>query len=388
VSSRRIAAARDELADGRPALAGRRATGAIVALHELMRADCAAGPLKHRDSRDSTEGNTGHLSTRAALRFRRPTLNVKAASAHSLLVILALFFGGCGERSRNVIEVVTRGGATFTVVEPQANYERVCMDGQYPLNGDPDTQGLRATSADADNPDKPHSHDEIPWAAIDAISFAEPTGDISKDLGGSFCPGRPISIAATIHLKGGATQSKNLIDTTDLGIRGKNERGTVVIPIREIASLKTIADQNWPWAKAGDHLITNSELPTLRVTTTSGATREFWAPSTGINNNKYYGKYILSPPDHTPDGLPALIAGARAAIPWNMIKQVDIAGNRLPLPGQTQARLAAHIVYADGHGEDVGVADGGVVTTKNGGDSIDFRDIVHIELAPSSMSNR
>jgi hypothetical protein len=308
-------------------------------------------------------------------------LNAKAASTRSFLLILALLCGSCGERSRTVIEIVTRGGATFLVVEPQANYERVCIDGQYSPNGDPDTQGLRAISADGNDTQRSHSYDEIPWAAIDAISFAEPGGDISEE-GGDFCPGQPIWIAATVHLKSGAMQHKNLIDTTDLGIRGKNERGQVVIPIREIARLKTIADQNWSWAQTRDHPLTNSELPTLLVTTTSGATREFWAPATSLNHDKYYGRYTLRPPDHTPDGFPALIAGARAAIPWNMIKQVDIAGDRLPPPGKTQAELTAHIVYADGHSEDVHVADGGIGTTKNGGDDIAFRDVVHIELAP------
>lgn len=309
-------------------------------------------------------------------------LSAKYASARYLLLTLTLLLGNCGEHSRHVIEIVTRGGGTFIVVEPEANYERVCTDGQYSLNGDPDKQGLRAISADADNKERSHSYDEIPWVAIDAISFVEPIGEISKDLGSDFCPGLPVSIAATVHLKSGVTQSNNLIDTTDLGIRGKSERGTVVIPIREIASLKTVKDQNWSWAKADDHLITNDELPTLLVTTTSGVTHEFWAPVTSVTHDKYYGNYTLRPPDHTPEGLPALIAGARAAIPWNAIRQVEIAGNRLPLPGQSQIKLTAHIVYADGHSENVDVADGGISTTKNGGDSIAFRDIVHIELAP------
>jgi hypothetical protein len=301
----------------------------------------------------------------------------KPASARGFLLILALLCGSCGERSRTVIEIVTRAGATFIVVEPQANYERVCIDGQYSLKGDPDTQGLRAVAAGGDDTQRAHAYDEIPWTTIDAISFAEPEGDI-----GDFCPGQPISIAATVHLKSGAMQRKSLVDTTDLGIRGRNERGDVVIPIREIDRLKTIADQSWSWAQTADHPIKNSDLPTLLVTTTSGATREFWAPATSATDDKYHGRYTLTPPNHTPDAFPALIAGARAAIPWSTIKQVDIAGDRLPRPGQTHAQLTAHIVYADGHSEDVGVADGELSTTKDGGDSIELRDVIHIELAP------
>jgi hypothetical protein len=83
------------------------------------------------------------------MRFRQLTLNAKPARPPCLLLIISPLLGSCGERSRTVIEIVTRGGATFILVEPQANYERVCMDGQYSLNGDPDKQGLRAIAADA-----------------------------------------------------------------------------------------------------------------------------------------------------------------------------------------------------------------------------------------------
>jgi hypothetical protein len=304
-----------------------------------------------------------------------------AASARGLLLILALSCAGCGERSRTVIEVVTRGGATFVVVDPQANYERICSDGMYSPRGDPDTQGLRAIPPEGDDTPRSHSYDEIPWTVIEAISFAEPMGDIS-DSGGYFCPGLPLSVAATLHLRSGAMQHKNLVDTTDLGIRGKNERGDVVIPIREIARLKTIADQKWSWSLIRDHPLTNSELPTLLVTTTSGATREFWAPGTSVVHDKSYGRYTLRTLNHTPDAFPALIAGARAAIPWSTIKQIDIAGDRVPRAGQSEPDLTAHIVYADGHSEDVGVDDGGLSTTKNGGDSVELRDVVRIELAP------
>ena len=309
------------------------------------------------------------------------------AIAKGLLLASMLSLGSCGEDPRIVTEIVTREGATFIVVEPEANYERVCNDGQYPLSGDPDKQGLRTIPADADNKERTHSYDEIPWATINSISFAEPIGDLGKE-GGEFCSG-PVSIAATIHLKNGVTQNNNLVDTTDLGITGKSERGKIVIAIREIANLRMVANQNWSWAKSDNRVITNDDLPTLLVTTTDGRTREFWAPTSSVTHDKYYGNYTLRAPDHTPPGLPALIAGARIAIPWNSISQVEIAGNRLPLAGQSEIKLAAHLVYADGHSENVGVPDNsGFSTTAKGGESIEFRDIVRIELAPKTLTNR
>ncbi len=141
------------------------------------------------------------------------------------------------------MEIITREGATFIVVDAEANYERVCRDGSYSLSGDPDKLGLRAVSVNKEG----SSYNEIPWATISSISFAEPLGDLGKE-GGEFCSG-PVSIAATVHLKSDVTQNNNLVDTTDLGIEGKSERGKIVIPIREIASLRMITDQNWSWAK-------------------------------------------------------------------------------------------------------------------------------------------
>lgn len=302
------------------------------------------------------------------------------AAALPLAAALALLLGNCGGQSRTAVEIVTREGATFIVVEPEANYERVCQDGSYSLSGDPDKLGLRAVSINKDGP----SYNEVPWATINSISFAEPIGDLGKE-GGEFCSG-PVSIAATVHLTSGVTQTNNLIDTTDLGIGGKSERGKLVIPIREIASLKMIGDLNWPWAKSDNHFITNDELPTLLVTTIDGRTREFWAPTTSVTRNKYYGNYTLRAPDHTPPGLPALIAGANIAIPWNSIRQVEIVGNRRPLPGQGKTKLAAHLIYADGHSENVHIPDSGFSTTANGGDSIELYDIARIELATKTRA--
>ncbi len=294
-----------------------------------------------------------------------------------LLPALALLLGSCGGESRNVVEIVTRDGATFIVVEPEANYERVCNDGSYSLSGDPDKLGLRAVSVNKEG----SSYNEIPWTTINSISFAEPVGDLSKE-GGGFCSG-PVSITATIHLKSGVPQTNNLVDTTDLGIEGKSVRGTIVIPIREIANLRMIADQNWPWAKSDNRLVTNDDLPTLLVTTTDGRTREFWAPTGSVARDKYYGRYTLRPPNHTPPGLPVLISGASIAIPWNSIRQVEITGERL-VPGEGKTKLAAHLVYADGHSENVYIPDSSFSTTAKGGDIVGLYDIVRIELVPKA----
>ncbi len=141
--------------------------------------------------------------------------------------------------------------------------------------------------------------------------------------------------------------------------------------------------------KSDNRLTTNDDLPTLLVTTSDGRTREFWAPTSSVTHDKYYGNYTLRGPDHTPSGLPALIASARIAIPWNSISQVEIAGNRLPLPGQSEIKLAAHLVYADGRSENENVYipdKSGFSTTAKGGDSVEFRDIVRIELAPKTRT--
>ena len=331
----------------------------------------------------------GMISDLISLNGRRSLYEAFDAIAKVFLLASMLSLGSCGEDPRIVIEIVTREGATFIVVEPEANYERVCTDGQYSLRGDPDKQGLRSVSADADNRERSHSYDEIPWATINSISFAEPIGDLGRE-GGEYCSG-PVSIAATVHLKNGVSQSHKLVDTTDLGITGKSERGKIVIAIREIAGLRRITDENWSWAKSDNRLITNDDLPTLLVTTTDGRTREFWAPASSVTRDKHYGKYTLRGPDHPPPGLPALIAGACIAIPWNSISRVEFVGNRLPLPGQSEIKLAAHLVYADGHSENENVYvpdNSGFSTTAKGGDSVEFRDIVRIELEPKARTNR
>jgi len=284
---------------------------------------------------------------------------------------------GCEPRpvvTRAVAEITTREGATFIVVEPQAYYLRLCDAGEYPLSGDPDGTGLRAVVAR-----KPGSTsgDEIPWSAIDSIVFSEPEGDLSGELGGQFCDG-PASISATVRLKDGSKSRKQLIDTTDRGIEGQTARGGIVIPIRAIASLKMIEDRNWAWAAGIGNDAGKAIDMELRITKRTGEVRNVINPETFLGYEKRNGDRSLSTPVEDRYGFPAVMVGARILIPWDMLRRVEI---RIVNGGQTlaagDAPLAAHMVFSDGHGEDVGVRDCDI-------DGVPIDDIARIDIAAKS----
>jgi hypothetical protein len=300
------------------------------------------------------------------------TTRVLARGRAALAILAAISaLGGCEPSppvTRAVAEIVTHQGATFIVVEPQAYYLRLCDAGSYPLGGDPDAAGLRAIVAGADAAKRNlTSGDAIPWSTIASISFAEPVGK----LGGEFCDG-PQSIAAAVRLKDGSTLHRQLIDTTDRGIEGKTAQGDVVIPIRDIARLKMIADGNWAWAAntAGD-----DDAIQLRITRRTGEVREAANPQTALGYEKRFGDRALSTPVEDRWGFPAVKSGARILIPWRALKAVEI---RIANDGRTfavgDAPLAVHLLYADGHAEDAGARDGGI------GD-IPIDDIARIDVA-------
>jgi hypothetical protein len=266
--------------------------------------------------------------------------------------------GGCEPHpaaTRAVVEITTRAGATFIVVEPQTYYLLLCDAGQYALGGDPDATGLRAIVAGADaSKQSSTTGDEILWSSIDSIVFAEPAGELSRELGGEFCDG-PQSIAATVRLKGGSKVHKHLIDTTDRGIEGKTAQGDIVIPIRDIAKLKMIDNRNWAWAnRNGDDVGTDSVV-SVRITKRTGEIRDAIDPETSLGYEKRIGDRALSTPVEDRSGFPAVTGGARILIPWSVLRLLEI---RVVNSGYAlaagDAPLAVRLVYADGHGEDVG----------------------------------
>lgn len=296
-----------------------------------------------------------------------------------LAVISAL--SGCEPRpavTRAVAEIVTRQGATFIVVEPQAYYLRLCDAGSYPLGGDPDAAGLRAIVAGADASRRNlTSGDVIPWSTIDSIAFSEPAGKLSSELGGEFCDG-PQSIAATIRLKDRSTLHRQLIDTTDRGIEGKTVQGDIVIPIRDIARLKMIADGNRAWAAS---TVGDDDAIQLRITRRTGDVRQAANPQTALGYEKRVGDRALSTPVEERSGFPAVKSGARILIPWRALRAVEI---RIANDGREfavgDAPLAVHLLYADGHGEDAGVRNFDI-------DGIPIDDVAHIDVAAKPRPN-
>jgi len=297
--------------------------------------------------------------------------------------LASLGLASCREAHRNIVEITTRGGAAFMVVEPQANYVRICQAGDYAVSRDADMSGLRAVHGDSSEGYRdPTKGDEIPWDTIVKINFTDLIGNIGGELGGDFCWGQPHAVAATVALRSGDVIQRQLIDTTDRGIEGASERGVIVIPIREIAMLAAVPDQGWPWSKQHNDPATHEELPLIRVEPVNGPIRNFWSPETGTVHEKETGNRSLRTPDYTRPGLPALIGGARIAIPWNSLKRVEIGGERMPMAGKIEARLVGKIFYSDGRSEEVGISDGVITTTINGGDSILLRDVAVIEIVP------
>lgn len=302
---------------------------------------------------------------------------LKTNAAALAAFAVASLLGSCEPRpsvARAVAEIVTREGATFIVVEPQAYYLRLCDAGEYPLGGDPDGTGLRAAVAS-----KPGSTsgDEIPWSAIDSIVFSVPEGDLSGELGGQFC-NRPASISATVRLKDGSKDHKQLIDTTDRGIEGQTARGGIVIPIRDIARLKMIDDRKWAWAaRTGNDAGKVTDM-SVRISKRTGEVREAINPETFLGYEKRIGNRELSTPVEDRYGFPAVMDGARILIPWDVLKRVDIriVNSGHPL-AEGDAPLAAHLVFSDGHGEDVGVRNCDI-------DGVPIDDIMRIDIAAKS----
>ena len=258
---------------------------------------------------------------------------------HVLLpVLLCLMTLGCAPKGRPVAQITTRQGMNYLLIDPKANYVRVCWEGEIDAFKNVAWQGLRIDSSEVKAPSQ--EEQEIPWEKIDRVDFGAPSGDL-----GEFCPGLPESIAAEVHYKDGHSEHHTLEDTTDDGIEGLGERGKLTIPLRAIAKLQMVPDQEWHWSEAPQR---NYDV-TLRVTDIDGKTEEIKNPSVQLQHNKQHGgDTLISPFSDYSEGFPALIGGAEVEVPWNTLKSVDFeyaAGTG----------LKAKLGYGDGHTEEVGV---------------------------------
>lgn len=259
-----------------------------------------------------------------------------------LLLSLALAAAGC-TKPKPVAEITTRQGGHFLVVDPQADYVRICYEGEVDALKNMAWQGLRIDSAEVKAPSQ--EEQEIPWDKIEHIDFGTPYGDL-----GEFCPGLPEYIAADVHYPDGRAEQHKLMDTTDDGINGLTERGKVVIPLRNVASLRVVKNEDWPWASAEE----KHYDVTLTVTWSNGKVTQVQMPHYGFSYSKQHGDDLLQSPfsDFTYD-FPALIHGARVDLSWSDIRSIDVESK----PGEPEKDK---LTFTDGHTEEVGVAGQGM----------------------------
>jgi hypothetical protein len=255
------------------------------------------------------------------------------------LVGLCLVAAGCAPH-RTVAEITMHNGAVLTVLEPEAFYQAICDQGLYRVDGDPDADALRAVRSRADPTTAIGPYDQIKWSDIDSIAFGKGLGNQLD-----YCSDTPLNVAATIHFKDGHVEQRALADTTDRGIEGMAERGPVVVPIRDIARLRMVPDGDWDWAK--DRETGSPTTIKLHITRRDGTGLTVGDPEIMVPSTRY-SELGVTP--HRIYGLPALAGGARLEILWSSIASVTVSGDANALRGD--------IVYADGHREQMPLADG------------------------------
>jgi hypothetical protein len=290
------------------------------------------------------------------------------------MVLLGFALLGCAPKGRLVAQITTREGATYTVVEPQANYLRVCWQSEIDISKLADHHGLRIFSREKVTAGQ--DADEIPWTKIDSVDFGASSGEL-----GEFCPGMPLSVAADVRFKDGHTEHHDLTDTTDDGIDGLSARGKIVIPVREIAHLSMIPDQNWPWSIAPESP-KSAYTAVLTITDWDGSTTELPNPNISLTTSKQSGNDSLeSPFAATADGLPAVISGAKLDIPWHSLKSVDFE------PLEAGKSLRAKATFVDGHSEEFAVREGSLVGAEEK-DETPFDDVKHLDVQTRPGSSR
>jgi hypothetical protein len=251
-----------------------------------------------------------------------------------LVAVVLLSAAGCS-KPQPAVKVTTRAGGTFLIAHPIAKYERFCSDRSVSARGDPDEQGLRIAEAEGSD------SRSIAWSAIEGIDFHELVGDLGAGVSYGLCEGSPKSINATVTFKDGHREQRQLTDTTDQGIAGVSERGPIVVPLRDIARLVAVEDENWPWIQKYERDYTaqsrDDQGVTLNVKTFGGASRTLTRPEVVVPRIKTSTHWSLQLPLERPDGLPVIIAGARITIRWQGLRRFE--GGRDGAP--------ARIIYTD-----------------------------------------
>ncbi len=295
-----------------------------------------------------------------------------AHKSFGLVAVVLVTLSACS-KPQPAVRVTTREGGAFLIAHPIAKYERFCSDRSVSVRGDPDYQGLRIAGTAA----KDSESSSIAWSTIASIDLHEPVGNLGDGTSYGLCEGSPESINATITFKDGHREQRQLIDTTDQGISGVSERGPIVVPIRDIAQLTVIADENWPWIQKYERDWTaqsrDDQSVTLNITTLDGASRTFNWPAVVMPRYKTSTHWSLQLPSERPNGFPVTIAGARIAVRWQDLQRFE--GGRDGAP--------ARIIYTDnGRTETVTVVKG---TVGGSGDSeaqsVKLGNIVRLDVS-------
>jgi len=266
-----------------------------------------------------------------------------------------------GAPKRIDLQITTRGGGNFLVAGVEVSYVAVCYPGSYSPYDNVDDRGLRF-SVKPQKPDDP-DYGDVLWKDIDSVSFGAPAGNR-----GGACDGLPTRVAAVVHYKDGHNESRDLEDTTDFGIEGQTDHGKIIVPLREVAKLGLVPDQDWPWAREPN--VNYNEK--LHLTHQDGKTQLFGYPEINTNQGKGLdGQILVSPFGSNAEGLPTLIAGAREDIAWHLIKSVDFE----PLgPDKT---LKGTVTFTDGHKEERVVRD---LMMEDGQETASFYGLKRLEV--------
>lgn len=286
---------------------------------------------------------------------------------------------GAPPDTRPAVEVTTRSGIVLVIARVELNYERICGDGSYKAEGDPDAIGLRyyAGGDPAERVDHRSifgAFKEIPWPAIASVTFAEPVG-----IANGFCGDLPDAITANIAFKDGHQEQRALFDTTDRGLAGITEHGPVLVPLRSIARLRPIQPENWSWLETYDPSTKDTEEVkkrqariALRVSKTDKSEQKLAAPFAVIFVRKTSGDRELGPITFHVAGLPILRGGVRFAIPWIDLSHVGVS-NGYP-------RIAT-LTFNDRHEESGELPEDGKVEDGLGlSKDVEFRDIAAIDV--------
>jgi hypothetical protein len=274
---------------------------------------------------------------------------MSAAKVKLLVVLVPLVcVAACGkEDARPNLKVTSRDGHVFEIAHAEVNYERICEEGSFPADGDPEHAGLRVFTADVDPPSTQGK--VIPWSSINRVAFSSPIGDLGNSW--HFCVG-PLAIAATVTFHDGHQEQQQLIDTTDWGLTGTSERGKITIPLRNIARLDLVKDAEWPWVTSHEPNVDAWEKMrrevTLHVVEKEGGRLDLHGPDTELGREKFSGNDSLALPVRSLFGLPILVGGAEFVVPWTDIAKVEFKGAEPTM---------ANVTYRDGKTDSAQIED-------------------------------